>query len=430
MIKRQTALIAAAAAVAALGLAGCGGGDDSGGAGGRTKVVVWDGYEDAQGKNLTALIAQYNKEHPDVEVTQLVSSSDRVLQKVLTAVRGGSPPDVAYMFGSWSPNIAKIPQVVDMSQYVDDPSWKWDDFYEGERAAATVGDKIVGIPALVDNLAIVYNKTLFKQAGVAPPTPDWTWDDFRAAAKKLTDPSKKQYGWLIPADGTEDTVWHYDAMLWEAGGDILNSDNTEAAFNSDAGVEALTMLQDMAVTDKSVYLDTTNSNGTKLMNSGKIGMMVTGPWDLSSLPDIDYGVQVMPTFAGSAAGHQTIAGPDNWVVFDNGSERKQAAVDFVRWLTAPEQVRTTSLATGDLPIRESVGADASFRKQLDENLPGSATFVENLSNVKKARPSVEQYPAISEAMGQAIVSVLLGKAQPQEALDEAAQTTNDALSGG
>ncbi len=300
MNKRQAGLLAAAVSVAALVLAGCGGGDS--GSGGKTKVVVWNGYEDAQGKNLTALIAQYNKDHPDVDVTQLVSSSDRVLQKVLTAVRGGSPPDVAYMFGSWSPNIAKIPQVVDMSSYVDDPDWKWDDFYEGEREAATVGDKIVGVPALVDNLAIVYNKTLFKEAGVAPPTADWTWDDFRAAAKKLTDPAKKQYGWLIPADGSEDTVWHYDAMLWEAGGDILNSDNTEAAFNSDAGVEALTMLQDMAVTDKSVYLDTTNANGTKLMNSGKIGMMVTGPWDLSSIPDVDYGVQMMPTFASSDAG--------------------------------------------------------------------------------------------------------------------------------
>ncbi len=432
MIKRQTAWMAAAVSVAALVLAGCGGGGDSGSSagGGKTKVVVWDGYEDVQGKNITALIAQYNKEHPDVQVTQLVSSSDRVLQKVLTAVRGGSPPDVAYMFGSWSPNIAKIPQVVDMSQYVQESDWHWDDFYEGERQAATVGDKIVGVPALVDNLAIVYNKSLFKQAGVAPPSADWTWDDFRAAAKKLTDPSKKQYGWLIPADGTEDTVWHYDAMLWEAGGDILNSDNTQAAFNSDAGVEALTMLKDMAVTDKSVYLDTTNSNGTKLMNSGKIGMLVTGPWDLSSLPDIDYGVQVMPTFAGSDAGHQTIAGPDNWVVFDNGSERKQAAVDFVRWLTAADQVKTTSLTTGDLPTRESVGSDASFRKQLEKNLTGSATFVQNLANVKKARPSVDQYPAISEAMGQAIVSVLLGKAEPADALDEAAQTTNDALNGG
>ncbi len=93
-------------------------------------------------------------------------------------------------------------------------------------------------------------------------------------------------------------------------------------------------------------------------------------------------------------------------------------------------MRTTSLATGDLPIRESVGQDTSFQQQLDQNLPGSSTFVKNLSNVKKVRPAVEQYPAISEAMGQAIVSVLLGKAEPADALDEAAQATNDALSGG
>ena len=66
------------------------------------------------------------------------------------------------------------------------------------------------------------------------------------------------------------------------------------------------------------------------------------------------------------------------------------------------------------------GSQASFQQQLDQNLPGSSTFVENLSNVKKARPPVEQYPAISEAMGQAIVAVLLGKAQPGDALDEAA----------
>ena len=128
----------------------------------------WSGTAttDAQGKNFTALIDQYNKEHPDVEVTQLVSSSDLVLQKVLTAVRGGTPPDVAYMFGSWAPNIAKIPQVVDMTPYVKQPAWNWDDFYVGERQAATVGDKIVGVPALVDNLAIVYNKKLFQQAGI------------------------------------------------------------------------------------------------------------------------------------------------------------------------------------------------------------------------------------------------------------------------
>ena len=78
--------------------------------------------------------------------------------------------------------------------------------------------KIVGIPALVDNLALVYNKKLFDQAHVAYPTANWTWDDITAAAKKLTNPANKQFGWAYVNDGGEDTVWRYDALLWEAGG--------------------------------------------------------------------------------------------------------------------------------------------------------------------------------------------------------------------
>ena len=423
MIRRK--LCIPLVAVLAFVLAACGGGGDS--SSGPTEIAVWHGYQDTEGDVFKGLIDQYNKDHPDVKVSELYSSNDLVLQKVLTAVRGNSAPDVAYMFGSWSPNIAKIPQVVDMKDEVSKPDWKWDDFYQAERDATKVGDKVVGVPALVDNLAIVYNKKLFADAGVAPPTPDWTWDDFRAAAAKLTDPAKGQFGWLIPADGSEDTVWHYIPMLWEAGGNILTPDNTQAAFNSEAGVKALTTLQQMAVTDKSLYLDTTNENGPKLMNSGKIAMLVTGPWDLSSLSDIDYGVQVMPTYAGSNGGHQTIAGPDNWVVFNNGDKRKQAAIDFVKWLTAPEQVKAFSLGTGDLPIRASVGDDKSVLDELNKNVPGTAEFVANLKNVKTVRPQVEQYPAVSEALGQAIVAVMLGKDQPAAALNNAAQAADAKL---
>ena len=115
------------------------------------------------------------------------------------------------------------------------------------------------------------------------------------------------------------------------------------------------------------------------------------------------------------------------MVFDNGDKRKQAATDFVEWLTAADQVKSFSLATGDLPTRVSVGQDQSFVDQLNEKQPGAAAFVANLANVKKVRPTVEQYPDISEALGQAIVSVLLGNEQPAAALNAAAQTADAKL---
>lgn len=66
--------------------------------------------------------------------------------------------------------------------------------------------KIIGIPALVDNLALVYNKQLFAKAGLAAPTPQWTWTDFQNAAAKLTNTPQKQFGWAYVNDASEDTV--------------------------------------------------------------------------------------------------------------------------------------------------------------------------------------------------------------------------------
>jgi multiple sugar transport system substrate-binding protein len=426
MKRSGRSALAVSVAAALLALAGCGGGGGS--SSGTTEITVWEGYTDVEGKAFQQLVDDFQASHQDIDVKVLETNNDYALQKVLTAVRGGTPPDVAYLYGSWAPNVAKIPSVVDLTSTVESQSVNWDDFYAGERAVTTVDDKVIGMPALVDNLAIVYNTKLFQNAGVAPPTPEWTWDDFRAAAQKLTDPDTKQYGTSYPADASEDSVWHWEAMLWEAGGQILNSDNTKAAFNSPEGLTAMTTLEQMAVDDKSVYVDTTNSKYMDLFNANKIGMIVTGPWDLSSV-HIPYGVQIMPAYADSSAGHQSIAGPDNWVLFDNGSDQVEAAKTFVTWLTAADQVKTFSLATGDLPIRQSVGNDQDVVKQMNDQLPGLRTFIDNLSNVKQARPQVSEYPKISEALGNAIVGVLLGKLSPQDALTQAAAATDEALAG-
>jgi multiple sugar transport system substrate-binding protein len=416
-----------ACALAVLGLGACGTG--SGGSGSGKSISIWEGYTGVEQREFTHLVAAYEKANPGVKVDVLQVNNDNTLQKVLTAVRGGTPPDIAYLYGSWAPNIAKIPQVVNLTKVVSKSSVNWNDFWVGERAVATVNGKVVGIPALVDNLAVVYNKTLFAQAGLKPPAANWTWSQFQADAKALTKPASKQYGTAYVTPGSEDTVWHWEVLLWEAGGQILNPTNTKAAFDSPAGLASLNALRTMAVTDHSMYLDPTDSPYANLFNSGKVGMLVTGPWDLSAFSNVHYGVQVMPEFPGTGAGHQTIAGPDNWVLFNNGSAQVSAAEKFILWLTAPQQAKAFSLATGDLPIRQSVANAGGFTGQMNTALPGVATFIANLGNVKQARPQIATYPQISQVLGPMIVSVLLGKSQPKAALDQAAAKVNSILAG-
>jgi multiple sugar transport system substrate-binding protein len=409
----------------------CTGGDDEGtpseSPSGPVTLTFWHGYSDAEADSLNALLDEWNAANPDIQVEPLFVNNDKALQKLTVALQGGEPPDITYQYGSSLPQLAAAPGLVDLTDWVKEPDVNWEDFIAGARTAATFDGKVLGLPALIDDLAIVYNKTLFGDAGLEYPNDQWTWDDLRAAAKALTDQADKRFGFSYPMDASEDSVWHYDPLLWQLGGSILNEDESQAAFNSPEGLQALEVLTGMAVDDKSVFLDIQNSAYTDIFNSGRIGMLMTGPWDLSSFPDVDYGVEILPGFDGD---HQTIAGPDMWSVFDNGGGREQAALEFLNWLTAPEQVKKEALATGHLPIRLSVTEDPAFLEDFGAAFPGVDVFAENLTNVVQARPVLAAYPAVSEAMGLAIVSAMLGESEPQAALDEAAAQANEALALG
>jgi multiple sugar transport system substrate-binding protein len=420
--KLVPALVAALSASALL--AGCGSGS---GDGGGTTSIVWHGEVDVSGKSLNSLAATWNDEHPKQKVKLVFDGgSDGVLQKTVAGFTAGNYPDMAYQFGSSVAQLVRQPKLVDLTKTVKRSDFGWDDFYPSEQEAATVGDKVVGVPALVDNLAVVYNKKMFQAAGVPLPTASWSWEDFRSAAAKLTDQATKTYGWAYVNDGSEDTVWRWIALLWQAGGELLNSDNTKPAFDSDAGRSSLQLLQDMAVKNKSVYLDNGNGNYLNLFNSGKIGMLWTGPWDLSSInKGVDYDVALLPGHDGN---HETISGPDLWMAFDHSAARTKTTLAFLTWLTSPKVHIKYAMATGNLPIRKSETELPEYQDFL-KKYPGNKVFVQNLDNVKHVRPNVAAYGEISTAIGQMVQSVLIGKADPQKALDTAKDSVTSALAG-
>jgi multiple sugar transport system substrate-binding protein len=405
-----------------------GDGDGNGGdSGGQIDLVMWMGYTPPPPENqsfeynsIKRMVDEFEAQNPNIKIELQYVNSDNALEKATVAIQGNQQPDISYQYGTNMPQLAQSPALVDLTDRVNSSDYNWDDFYEGERAVATVDDKVYGVPALVDNLAVVYNKDLFEQAGLTEPGADWTWDELRTDAKALTDESKQQFGIVFPADGSETMVWQYIAMLWAAGGDILSDDGTQVTLNQEPGVRALQTLSDI-YGDGSMYLDFQPDSGryTQLFNSGKIGMLITGPWDLSAFPDVNYGVQFMPSFDPGGS-HETIAGPDNWVIFDNGTERVDAAWKFLSFMTSPDQILLDSLDTSHLPTRASVAAMPAF-DEFYTKYPGTEVFVQNLDNVIKARPQIPQYPRISSALGQALVAAIQGQKSAQDALDEAAQ---------
>jgi multiple sugar transport system substrate-binding protein len=164
----------------------------------------------------------------------------------------------------------------------------------------------------------------------------------------------------------------------------------------------------------------------RVFNSNRMGMVPTGPWELPDIisSKVDYGVAPMPTFNGKPV---TIAGPDTWMLFDNGSARARAAQEFVRWLTQPAQDARWDVQAGSLPLRRSTAAQDLWRQHV-EQVKGLNTFVDAL-NSARVRPVIKAYPKISEAFGQSITGTLLGQQSPAAALDKAVKGGNKALQG-
>lgn len=394
-------------------------------------ITWWTGQADEAQSLLEGLAAEFEELHPNVtvDISSGASSTEELLQKLSAGFASGNYPSISYSFGSWASEIESSERTQDISDKVTDSDVGWDEFSEAARATVQpTGEKIIGFPALVDNISLIYNKTVFDAAGVDYPTEDWTWDDFRDAAKQLTDPSTETYGYAYSVSGSEETTWQFWPHLWQNGGEILTDDKKQAAFASDEGVEALEFLRGMAVDDESIYLDQTDTKFAQLFAADRIGMMTSGPWQLYDLntAGTDYGVTVLP---GTDGDHQTVSGPDIWALFDTQDVNENYwSYELLKWLTAPEQDLRWNVAFGNLPLRTSEIDTPEFQAQV-EALPGLDIMAANNANAVNARPTVSGYVGLSEAIGSAISQVLQGQGTPEEALTEAAEKADQALSG-
>lgn len=193
---------------------------------------------------------------------------------------------------------------------------------------------LYGLPNGQYSLGLIYNRDLFEKAGLDPDKPPVTWDEVRAAAKRISALGNGTVGYADYSKNNQGG-WHYTAWVYSMGGDIAVKEEGrwKAAFNSDAGRKALQMLHDMRWTDSTMGTRQLLQieDVQKMMGSGKLGMYMAGP---DNIPTIvkqferkyeDYGVAGMP-------GNATLGGGSGFMFNPKASPEKiKAGIEWLQW---------------------------------------------------------------------------------------------------
>ena len=389
-------------------------------------ITYWTSSTQAE---INWIDSHFNATHSTVKVQgQYITSADDTTAKEVSALKTNTEPNVIIgQDPSALPLLAESGKIVDLSSALSAetnalyPGIKSALFYQGKQLGMALGG--------VGDFVLFYNKSDFAKAGISgPPT---TWTQLEADAVKLSDPAKKQYGFYVPWGTAEWISYEWESLLWANGGSLLNSGDTQTAFNSPAGVNALTTWVNLVRKDHAAptasYAEAGSYDGAPAFSGNSVAMIIDGQWAVSEFAKVNFGVALVP--AGTSGHSAANIGIGVATVFSQGSSaQQQASIQFVQWLAQPAQGAYLTATSGGLPSAPAQLQQAAVQKEASTQ-PTYQTFATQLQT-GQTRPSVPAYTQVSLDLATEIQDALNGSVTPSQALATAASEGNQAISSG
>ncbi|MGO1598005.1 ABC transporter substrate-binding protein [Brachybacterium sp.] len=289
-MKRRHFTFALAATTGAM-LTACSG--DGGGASGdfalpedreisaKLNYGIWD---NVQQPAMEEIIDAFNEEYPNIEVSITTAPFDQYFTRLQTQAGSGEMPDVLWMNG---PNVqlyASEGMLMPLSELLEAGDIDPGNYPGAMNELYTMEGEQYAVPKDFDTIGLWYNKRLFDEAGVEYPSDGWTWDDFRSAAKTISDELGDQgvYGF---AGGVANQALVYPAIM-QAGGEIISEDGTTSGYDSSEARQAFQMLADMVEDGSSPSVaTTTDTEYYELFSSERAAMAWDGNWRVATYAD-------------------------------------------------------------------------------------------------------------------------------------------------
>lgn len=247
-------------------------------------------------------------------------------------LKAKSQPDVFYTYFTDLPQVLDNDGAEDITAYVNDktvPALK--DIDPNVLGSLKQDGKLYGLPTSNYTMGLLINRKLFRQAGLDPDNPPRTWDDVRAAAKKIAGLGKGIAGYG-DYSAANTGGWHFTAAVYSLGGDVVDSSGKKAAFNDAIGKQVAQNLHAMRWEDDSMGKTQLLKWGDlqKQIATDKLGMFLAAPDDIAYMVQQlgatyeNFGMGPIP------GGKNMLAGGNNYMIKKGISGDKVKAA--IAWL--------------------------------------------------------------------------------------------------
>ena len=211
-------------------------------------------------------------------------------------------------------------------------------FPEAALAAETLRSdgKVYAVPFAMQAQLVVYNKKIFKDNGVNPPK---TWDEMMALTQALKAKNITPF-----ANGTA-TAWQNETIVGGLLSSMLGKEfetdivSGKANFTDPRFVSALAKLKDIGQYFSPNFTGVDYPSSQQLFVAGRAAMFAGGSYEVANFknqnPTLDLGVFPAPVLK---AGDQALIATyyDGGYAVNAKTEKKDAALKFVRFLATPE----------------------------------------------------------------------------------------------
>lgn len=357
-LTRTLAGIAAAALI--VPLAACGGSGNGGtataegipakGTDDGTEITLWTRSPlERQAKNV---VEAYNKSHKNQVKLEIIPNDD-MEGKVGGASQTDSLPDIL------AGDVVRIPYwasegiFTDITKQIDGLDNKAD-LQQGHIEAGTVDGAEYTLPFITDVSVMVWNKNLYKEAGLDPEQGPKSIDQFVEQAKKVAALNKDGVaGSYLAGQSGGALVFDLFPSVWADGESVMNKDGSEATLDSDSMKGVLDAYKELANTTNGLGAGSKEETGatwTAPFANGKIGVMpypntsTTALFDAEKDGGFEVGVAPIP---GTKEGKtSTFLGGDAMGI-SKDSKHVAQAWNFLYWLMQSDAQKEVFADQGD-----------------------------------------------------------------------------------